>query len=455
MPASRTSRRSKWDSVPIYGHVLKKAHAPDAQVFLHTRRKTSRGCPWSKVDWPNPEAVPPPEEFVVQRNGQVRQAGASLADDHYVSEFRLRAEGSLYIFSKSVLNRRYFTPRVHLSICNWLQERMPDPDRKMMRMFREAGKTSMVSHATPLHVHIQSKERNVWFPGEEGCEQRILLVKETIEEAMREVRVVKETAESNELLRALWPHRFWEEPRKQSDRWSPAAIIHPRKGTWPDESLRAVGVGGAIAGKHPSMVIKDDIISFDAANSETEMETAIAWHLASRALINRKGCLEIIIGTPWAIHDVYSYIEHTDNRDKPDKFGKYGTVSVYDQPLVVDGECVYPEFTEDVDGVPITYGFSQQKMEHIQREDMQKWLLQYQITVVDKDLVDFSRDNLRYYTIVDGKLRFDEDARDAMLTSMEAIQRPAPKAASIVHKIWDNMDLQERRKEFLRSRWAA
>lgn len=447
--AKPTSRKSKWDSVPLPNG------GPPAMGFIFTKRKTSRGCPWSKVDWPDEFAAPPPEEFVVQHNKQVRQAGSTMADGAYIEEIRLRAERSLYVFSKSILNRRYFTPRVHLPICNWLQTRMPDPDRKMMRMFREAGKTSMVSHATPLHVHIQPKESNAWFPGEEGCEQRILLVKETIEEAMREVRVVKETAETNELLRALWPHRFWDDPRKQSDRWSPAAIIHPRKGTWPDESLRAVGVGGAIAGKHPSMVIKDDIISFDAANSETEMETAIAWHLASRALINRKGCLEIIIGTPWAIHDVYSYIEHTDNRDKPDKFGKYGTVSVYDQPLVVNGECVYPEFTEDVDGVPITYGFSEAKMEHIRREDMQKWLLQYQITVVDKDLVDFSRDNLRYYTITNGKICFEEDARDAMLTDLEKLQRPQREVVGMVQKIWDKMDLQERRKEFLRSRWAA
>lgn len=440
-------RTTKWDAVELPPHLLHLTeHAP--LVFHSTKSARTTGrTPWSKVVW---DTAPPPEEFVVQRNGQVRQAGATQADGVFITDFRLKAESSLYVFCKSVLNRRYFTPSLHLPICNWLQKPMPDPNRKLLRCFREMGKTSMISHGTPLHVHIQSKERNVWFPGEEGCEQRILLVKETIEEAMREVRVVKEESENNSLLRALWPHRFWDDPRRQSPRWSPAALIQPRKGTWPDENLRAVGVGGAIAGKHPSMVIKDDPISFNAANSPTEMETSIAWHLASRALINRKGCIELILGTPWAIHDLYSYIEHTDNREKG------GTVSFYDQPLVVDGVCVYPEFTVDTgDGVMVTYGFSQEKMDHIRNEDLQKWLLQYQITVVDKELVDFSIDNLRWYEVRDGKLCFVEDARDAMLSDLEKIQGPQTREMPSVVVPWHEMDIQERRKAFLRHRVAV
>jgi hypothetical protein len=418
--------------------------------FTFATKRSRRRTPWSKVRWDDDPTVPPPEEFVVQRNGQVRQAGATQADGVFIQQFRERAERDLYVFGKSVLNRRYFTPTLHLPICRWLQERQPDPNRKMLRCFREMGKTSIISHAVPLHIHIQSKERNTYFPGEEGCEQRILLVKETIEEAMREVRVVKEESENNQLMRALWPHRFWDDPRKQADRWSPAALIHPRKGNWPDESLRAMGVGGAIAGKHPSAIIKDDPISFNAANSPAEMETAIAWHLSSRALINRKGCLEFILGTPWAIHDLYSYIESTDKRENG------GTVSIYDQPLVVDGVCVYPEFTVDTgDGVMVTYGFSQEKMDHIRQEDLQKWLLQYQITTIDSSMVDFALENVRFYQIINGELHFNEDARDAMLGDMERIQRPLSPTDKPIAKIWDLMDYKERRNEVLRSRVLA
>lgn len=440
MPATHT-KRNKWADVPDVG-------APAPLVFTKTKASRSR-TPWSLVRWDDDPTVAP-HEFVVQQNKQVRQAGATQADGVFIQQFRDRAEQSLYIFCKSVLNRRYLTQSLHLPICNWLQKPEPDPNRKAMRMFREGGKTSITAHGVPLHVHIQSKDRNCWFPGEEGCEQRILLVKETIEEAMREVRVVKEESENNALMRALWPHRFYEDARRQSDRWSPAALIQPRRGNWPDESLRAVGVGGAIAGKHPSMVIKDDIISFAAANSPTEMETAIAWHLASRALINRKGCLEIIIGTPWAVHDVYSYIYQYDNRRQN------GTVSFYDQPLVVDGVCVYPEFTVDTgDGVMITYGFSQAKMDHIRQDDLQKWLLQYQITVVDKSMVDFSQDNLRWYTIKDGHLHFDEDARDAMLGDLEKMQAPISMERPAIKQMWEEMDIMAKRQEFLRARWAS
>jgi hypothetical protein len=208
-----------------------------------------------------------------------------------------------------------------------------------------------------------------------------------------------------------------------------------------------MGVGGAIAGKHPSVIIKDDIISFQAANSEADMKTAIDWHLASRALINRKGCLEFILGTPWAVHDVYSYIESTDHRERG------GTVAIYDQPLMVDDTCVYPEFTVDTgEGVMITYGFSQAKMDYIRQEDLQKWLLQYQITVVDPSMVDFAQENLRYYTITNNELHFEEDARDAMLHDLERMQRPTADQPPTPVKLWEDMDLRERRTEVLRSR---
>jgi hypothetical protein len=71
-------------------------------------------------------------------------------------------------------------------------------------------------------------------------------------------------------------------------------------------------VGGAITGAHPNILIKDDLVSIEAANSPTVMQSAIQWHVASRALINSPGCLEYIIGTRWSVADIYQYILDND-----------------------------------------------------------------------------------------------------------------------------------------------
>lgn len=442
---------SKWDEVPPPQRT--QHSAPQLEILTTRKRSTT---PWSRVQWDeptdDPQIVPDADEFIVQKNRQVRQAGSDRPDGPWVQQVKTRAERSLYVFGKSILKRRYFIPTLHLKICNWLQARRPDPDRKCLEVFREMGKTSIVSHAVPLHVQIQPQSHNVWFPGESGREQRILLVKEAIDLAMDELRVVKSAAEENELLRALWPDCFWDDPRRQAKRWSNVAIIHPRNTDWPDASLRAMGVGGAIAGKHPSMLIKDDIISFDAANSPTEMETTIRWHLSSRALINKPGCLELILGTPWAIHDVYSFIESTDNRLHG------GTVEFYKQPLIEpDGTCVYPEFSVTFEGSTTRYGFSKEKMDGIRTTKPQEWLLQYMISVVDPDMVDFTEEALRWYTIEGGNIHYVEDARDAMLEDLERTRRTHPSlpAHRELSKLFDDAEPTERRRHMLRSRMVA
>src|SRR3990170_1412990 len=171
------------------------------------------------------EVAPPAAEIVVDRkSGLARQAGADTPEGAWVLGFKLRAERSLYVFCKGVL-----LPREH-------------------------GKTSLVSHGLPIHILIQPKDGNIYFPDEEGADQRIILIGETETRATDAMRVIQSAFEMNDTIRALWPHRVWDNPRRESKKWNERECIIPRPAEYPDPSIRAIGVGGAVTGAHPTVL---------------------------------------------------------------------------------------------------------------------------------------------------------------------------------------------------------
>jgi len=245
----------------------------------------------------------PPEqkEIVIDsRTGLPRQAGATMPEGKFIQKFKKKAEESLFVFSKGVMGRDYLTKDFHLPVANFLQK--TPPFRKMLLMARDHAKTSIVSHCLPLHILVQPKENNIYFPGLSGKENRILLAGESSTRAESNLRVIASALESNAVFRSLWPDCTWEKPRRQAKKWSNQQLIIPREIDYPDPSIYAVGVGGAITGSRPTVIIKDDLISLEAANSEVVMRAAIDWHKASRALMDEYAkdtgieSLEFIIG---------------------------------------------------------------------------------------------------------------------------------------------------------------
>lgn len=382
-----------------------------------TKRKLK---PLAVAPPPTPDPIAPPrEEFVVQPNGQVRQAGATQPEDNFVSRFRKAAQGDLYIFVKSVLGRAYLTPEIHLPLCRFLQT--TPPRRKMAEIFRGGAKTSIVSHGLPLHVHIQDRETNCYFPGEDGRSQRGLLIGETLAREQDAMMVISSACETNQLLRAFWPEHFWENPRKQSKKWNSSEILLPRSRAdeeWPDPTFRAIGCGQAIVGAHPSYFIKDDLVTEAAANSPLIMQTAIDWHIQSRAMLARVTDLEFIIGTRWAIYDLYSFIEEHDP-----------SMEIFKRALVeedTEGKeyITYPRFTA-ADGMEYGYVWAgdEKSIEYLKKDNGPLYPLLYLNKADDPTLVDFSADQLRHYTLTAGNLHFDEDDRDIRLAELKSMAK--------------------------------
>jgi len=381
------------------------------------------------------------KEVIIDRNGVPRQAGADSQEGEFIRKFRDKAEKSLFLFCKGVLGRTFLTKRLHKPVCEFLQK-VP-PFRKLVLMPRAHAKTAIVSGGLPLHIIIQPAATNIYFPGLEGSECRIMLAGENMRMAKKNLRVLEEIHTGNKLFRALWPQRCWSEPRRQSKTWNQDALIFPRENEWPDPTIWALGVDGAVTGSRPNIMIKDDLVSIEAANSDVVMESAIEWHKASRALLDtytlESGLqsLEFIIGTRWSVYDLYSYIQDNDP-----------SVEVIDEAyhrIISDGQILWPE------------KHSKESIEQLHKEYGAMFYLLFLNSVADPELVDFDLSMIRDFRIEGGKVIFDEDERDGRLRERfeKFSDGPAPPQITRGQRLTAGlMRDMVGRKEFFRARYG-
>jgi len=360
----------------------------------------------------------------------------------------------LYFFAYGILGYSYLSPELHRESCVWLQ-RIP-PYRKLLMLPRLHCKSAIVSQCLPLHILIQAAETNVYMPGLAGTDCRLLMACETETLGKKWLRVVKSILMRNQLVAAFWPHIVWENPKQQSPKWSESEIIVPRKTEWPDPTARAIGVGGAITGARPNILIEDDLVSLEAANSEAVMQTAIDWHIAARALLDEYEeesglqSLEFIIGTHWAVWDLYTYIEENDP-----------SVEILKRAIYEPGDDGKPKITW-----PERWSWA--RIEQLKKEFGSLFPLLYMNEPFDPDLVDFDIDKVRGYELFGEFVRYAQEARDNELVNKLAVSDVAlsPEAIGRVAEVrGDKMrgrrltpqnfrDVFDRRDEYIKARYG-
>ena len=342
------------------------------------------------------------KEIVIDPNGSPRQAGSNKQDGEFIEKMRSVSEKSLYFFLKGILNRFFLTNHFHKDVCQFLNY-IP-PFRKLVLMPREHAKTAIVSGGLPLHILIQPADTNLYFPGLSGSECRIMLAGENMRMSKKNLRVLQTAAEENQLLKALWPTKFWDQPRREAKTWNADALIFPRKTEWPDPTMWAIGVDGAITGARPNVMIKDDLVTEAAAGSSVEMEAAIQWHRNSRALLDsyeiESGLqsLEFIIGTRWAVYDLYSEIIDNDL-----------SVEVIDKKywqIVRDGKILWPE------------KHTLESIAEIQREHQHMFFLLYMNNANDPMLTDFDLNLVREFKLISGNIMFERLEEDLIMEKL-------------------------------------
>lgn len=339
-----------------------------------------------------PPELTPADIIIEARSGRVRQAGAAHAEGSTVMQLRAQSQHDLFTFAKFILKRTRLVPHFHGRLCRGLQ-RIP-PRRKVRLVPMGTFKTSIVSQSMPIHMHIQEAADNCYWPGLDGSEMRILLACESEGIASSRLGWVQKQWEENKLLRAFWPHRMWER-LSDAPKWNETAMTLRRSQDFPEPSMRAIGVGGAFIGHHYNVIIKDDLIGFEAANSAIVMKNTMDWHIASRTRFSpdEDMGLEFIIGTRWAPGDIYEQMESDPTVD----YECYG--------LVHNGKPLIPEL------------FPLEKIAQLEKAEGAMFYLWRMNSAADPALTDFDLSQLRRFTLREGILTFAEDDRDLALAA--------------------------------------
>jgi len=394
------------------------------------------------------------KQFNIDRNtGIITCINGTPQDAENLTQCRTELERSLYAFSRIVLGRDLLTQSLHRPLCEWLttfpHTRLTLPShrgmvepvnatgitangskyRKLCLYPRDHYKTTIVCQSLPVHILIQSPETNIYLPGRAGPDSHILLACEAQQIASKRLVWIETQFESNTMLRQLWPHRLWDNPRRESKKWNETAMFTRGGSDKVDSSIEAVGVGGAVTGAHYDILIKDDLVTLEAANSPAVMETAKQWHTTSRALTHDPDkFLEFIIGTRWAVQDLYDDIQ------------KDSSVEVLIRAIIEDGEIILPEL------------FTHETIARLRKEHGVMFPLLYMNSAADPELTDFDISLLRHFSVRGDQIVFDDDDRDAIITNSLSAPPSVPDVPPGARLNRETYDMLKARHEYLRFR---
>lgn len=193
---------------------------------------------------------------------------------------------------------------------------------------------------------------------------------------------IKGIFDSNDLMTWLFgnpsdPLGSFVPERKAGERWNRTELVLPnRKRNYREANLEYGGVGGASEGHHYDLHVIDDMIGLAALNSlqasNAVMETTRNWFWGSEKtlLISMKTSRVIVIGTRYAVDDVYDEIISRSNHQEgypmeyfePNPKGRW---RVYYRMGMENGEVIFPE------------NFTKEAYEELAEDDWWTYVTQY------------------------------------------------------------------------------
>lgn len=123
------------------------------------------------------------------------------------------------------------------------------------------------------------------------------------------LRQIKTEFESNDLLKALYPDVLWDDPHKESPKWSEDdGIVVKRKGNPKESTVEAWGlVDGQPTGRHFKTRVYDDVVTLESVRSaEMSQKTTESWAM-SLNLGSTDGRARYI-GTRYHRNDTYRHM---------------------------------------------------------------------------------------------------------------------------------------------------
>lgn len=221
-------------------------------------------------------------------------------DNKTLDKIRAKGKESLFFFARGILGFSDFDINIHKPLCEKLQD---SKNRRVIIILpRDWFKSSMGVIAYPIFLAINNP--NI----------RILIVQNSMNNAMKKVQSIKQMFEKNKLLRALYPEIL---PTTKCT-WTNSCLTLNRSGAYPEGTFEAAGTGTAVISRHYDLIVEDDTISPQKDEmtgiiqqpTQLEIEKAIGFHrLAHPLLLHPKKSKIVVIGTRWCERDLLAWIE--------------------------------------------------------------------------------------------------------------------------------------------------
>jgi len=243
---------------------------------------------------------------------------------------RMNALMDLYYFATVILGKNRFSKNpdkrknLHYQMCLTV---MKDGLKEGIEIPRDHYKSTVYSESFPIWraLPFGKREEDVfsnvgysdlyieWMRRTHSQDIRILLVSETIKNAIKLGSRISNHYQNNQILRQLFPD-----------------IMPTEKETWTNESLHQrrtpsgrgqgegtydfIGVGAALQSRHYDLVVQDDLVGREARKSSIVMADTIDYHQilvgATDSDPNNPGrdFDEIVVGNRWSHDDLNSHI---------------------------------------------------------------------------------------------------------------------------------------------------
>lgn len=211
-----------------------------------------------------------------------------------------------YYLLTIILNASYMW---HPWIYDRCREVESEPDGYLDLWAREHGKSTVITFAGIIQEILIDKEITVGiFSHTKGVASKFL-------------RQIKNELESNEELKRLYPDVLFDNPRKQSPKWSEDDGLIVKRDTNPKEpTLAASGlVDGMPTGAHFRLRVYDDVVTKESVSTPEQVKkTTEAWSLSDNlgAVTKLPDGTETMrvwhIGTRYSFADTYQHMIDND-----------------------------------------------------------------------------------------------------------------------------------------------
>ncbi len=254
--------------------------------------------------------------------------------------------------------------------------------------------------------------------------------------AKKFLNLIKREFEDNAELKRLYPDIFYEDPSKQSQKWSEdGGIIVKRTQNKKESTVEAWGlVDGQPTGAHFDILVYDDVVTLDSVVTGEQIKKTTEAYQVSLNLGTRGGRRRVI-GTRYNARDTYATMLDA------------GTYKVRIYPATVGGK----DPVEHDDAIPVylttdelkikradmgVYVFACQMLQNPQADSALGFRPEWMI----KDLI--RNENLNVYILVDPSSGRKKDSHD--YTAMAVIGLGADQNYYLLDAVRDRMNLTER-----------